>query len=198
MIARAIVFLLLFPVFSRAQDYSNFLVPNGFHLPTLRSGQYIVTVTPRYSNRPSDNASSSVTANPVSSTISTFNSSYSEFRIGSTFTYGLSDVTTLSVALDYIPGQSAGNTTSTYNSISQSFAVQGSSVSENRDNWFSPSFVLSHRMQRNIELSLVGYWSASTPSNSTIDNSGGTIRTGVSSANSRAFDIQASLVILGN
>ncbi|MBI1804746.1 MAG: hypothetical protein HY033_00625 [Ignavibacteriae bacterium] len=146
---------MFFAALSHAQDLSNFLVPNGFHLPALRSGQYILTVTPSYSNRPYDNSGNSISGNPVSASVNTSSSSYSVFRLATSAVYGISDATTLSLLISFTPAQTNGDYTYSYLYSSQSSSSLGTAKGESRENSFNPSFILSHRVEHNIELSLV-------------------------------------------
>src|SRR5258706_15757712 len=122
MLARIVIALLLLPAYCLAQDYSNFLVPNGFHLPTLHTGQYILTVTPGYSNHPYDFSSNRTEGNPPSTSVNASSSSYSVFHLATSAVYGISDATTLSLFISFTPAQASGDYT--YSSLfsSQSYS----------------------------------------------------------------------------
>ncbi len=207
-----------------AQDLSSFYAISGFRLPALRSGQYMLSVTPHYAVRPSDYASftSSTSATSTSSTLTNSGTSYytpyTSFSASSSFVYGLSDQTTVSLGLSYLPYHSYGTRTilsSSSTDVSPSSA-QTNSVTDGSDLFHeqnvASTLTLAHRLQPNIELSLSASWSYSRSpyaiisDGSALHNSGGLTPTlstttsssnGLVSSNGHAFDISATLVVLG-
>jgi hypothetical protein len=200
--------LLFASMYCNAQDLSSFYQITGFHLPALKSGQYMLTLTPQYSSAPSDvNTTSFPFGNPSTQTFSyasQFTESY--FRLATSALYGLSDRTTLSVALEATPGQSLGDQLSSSYNSSGSFSFAQLNATNYRTDTFFSSITLAHRMQPNVELSILGAYSVSnTPVSgitSQTSTSGGvsTTSNGTSASSSkyRSFNIQASVVILGN
>src|SRR5690242_19362036 len=116
--------LLLLPLLCTAQDISNFYQISNFRLPALRSGQYALSLTPRYRSTPSDNnGTSALTSNSLTSSYdfsSQVNSSL--FTLATAALYGISDRTTISISLEAAPSQSAGDRTSSSLSLSPQFS----------------------------------------------------------------------------
>ena len=223
-----IVFLLAATAAAVSQDLSSFYLITGFRLPPLHEGQYAFVLTPHYTLRPSDYASfstsSSTATAPTSTTTTTgdnftsYYTPYKAFYANTNFTYGLSDKTTASIGVTYQPYSTYG-TRSTLSSSSTLVDPALSSTDSYSDGptafkteSLAGSFVLAHRLQPNIELSLAASWSyARSPYSgstlgSSLHNSGGALPTTTStlassdllvSNNSHAFDISASIVILG-
>jgi len=222
------VFVLATTAAAVSQDLSSFYTITGFRLPALHDGQYAFTLTPHYTLRPSDYASfstsSSTASTPTAATTTTgdnftsYYTPYKAFYANTNFTYGLSDRTTASLGVTYQPYSTYG----TRSTLSSSYSLVDPSLSSTNSYSDGPtafkteslagSFVLAHRIQPNIELSLAASWSyARSPSSgsttgSSFHNSGGvnpTLTSTFSSSdllvnnNSHSFDISASLVILG-
>ncbi len=138
---------------SLGQDRSSFYQVYGFRLPVLHSGQYALTLTPRYSYQPTDQNYAYISNSYAS--ISTYEDTYSFFTVSSTALFGISDKTTLALRLEYGPKQSyysgnskdgSGQNTVTYNSRTD--------ANGDRD-VFSSSFTLAHRLSSNIEISAI-------------------------------------------
>ncbi len=207
-----------------AQDLSNFYVISGFRLPALQSGQYELTVTPRYSVRPSDYASQSdgLSATGASTTTSLSGTSYytpyNAFSANSSFIYGLSNQTTMSVGLTYLPLHTYG-VRNVFSSSATDVTPSGAQTTGSSDGTLhfqeesiASSLTIAHRLQPNVELSLTASWSfskspySSLGSGSSLHDSGGltptftttnTSSNGFVSSNGHAFDISATLVVLG-
>jgi len=211
-----------------AQDLSSFYLITGFRLPALHEGQYAFSLTPHYTLRPSDYASfstsSSTASTPTTTTTTTgdnftsYYTPYKAFYANTNMTYGISDKTTASVGVTYQPYSTYG----TRNTISSSYSYVDPAASYTDTYSGGPtaftteslagSFVLAHRVQPNIELSLAASWSyAKSPysgstTGSAFHTSGGVTPTFTQTAsstdllvssNSHSFDISASIVILG-
>jgi hypothetical protein len=196
-----LICLMFIPVVTDAQDIpaifqlTNFYQVSVFKLPSLRGGQYAISLTPRYTSNPTDFSASS--ASPTSASLYTSANSTTLFRLGSSILYGISERTTLSVSLECAPGQSAGDRTysTTLNSqFGNSFSVEKDNL---RQDYFSSTLVLSHRFQPNIEFSVTAlYNNTNQPINGLAMNPA--VTNLVSSNKSRYFDLQASIVIVGN
>ena len=218
------VITLAFTATAFPQDLTSFYAITGFRLPALRSGQYELAVTPHYAVHPSDFASSTsgLSATTSSSTTSNSVTSYytpnSSFSASSSFIYGLSDETTVSLGLSYMPLHTYGVRTILGTSVSDvnpsAAQTNGSSIGTStfRDENLGSTLTIAHRLQPNIELSLSASWSYSRSPYSTfsdgssLHDSGGlnpTFSTTTSlsndlvSSNGHAFDISATLVVLG-
>ena len=213
---------------ARSQDLSSFYAITGFRLPALRAGQYALSISPHYSIRPSDFASltnsTSTTTTPTTSSTTNSNSltSYytpnSGFSASSDVIYGISDQTTFSFGVSYLPYHTFG----TRNSLSSnsSSVVPPSSLTnttttgttEFREQSLASTLVVAHRFQPNVELSLAASWSytkspyIAASNASGMHDSGGvtpTLSSTISSSNdfvssnAHAFDISATLVIRG-
>lgn len=207
-----------------AQDLTSFYAITGFRLPALREGQYALAVTPHYAIHPSDFASSTsgLSATTSSSTMSNSATSYytpnSTFSASSSFIYGISDQTTVSLGLSYMPLQTYGVRSilsSSASDVTPSAALSNSSsngTASFREESLGSTLTIAHRLQPNIELSVSASWSFSkTPystfsDGSSFHDSGGlnpvfstttSLSNGLISSNGHAFDISATLVVLG-
>ncbi len=207
-----------------AQDMSSFYAITGFRLPALRSGQYELTLTPHYAVHPSDFASTSngLAVNGATSTASNSLTSYytpnNSFSASTSFMYGLSDQTTMSFGLSYLPLHTMGVRTilaSSATDVSPSQAQTTSSsngTTQFQDESVASTLTIAHRIESNIELSLSASWSftrspySALTDGSTFRDTGGqtptlsttnTLSNGLVSSNGHAFDISATLVILG-
>ena len=200
--------MLILPIFGRTQDLSSFYQITGFRLPALRTGQYMLSLSPRYSTRSStfNGTDVRVQGTTTGSGQFSYDSPYSTFRIGSSAIYGLSDRTTISLSVDFVPNQSTGDQISSGNSFDPpSFTSSTYQLQTSKLESFSSSFMFAQRFDRNIEFSLsASYTTQNIPTISMFTNqfSGGgpaTIGTdnSTSSSKNRGFDIQANIVILG-
>lgn len=193
---------------TRAQDLSNFYAISGFRLPALRTGQYYLSLSPRYSSRPSDDFSmySLSSAENTSTGQSSGSYTYSTFGLSANFTYGISDVTTISAYALYNPKQATGR--QDYNSIytsTPSYSSTSNGSNEFKEEVVSCAMVLSHRFQPNLEFSVLTSWtnyrqpsSGTRLQSSTSNGITATYLGPASSSNNWHYiDISATIVILG-
>jgi hypothetical protein len=191
-----------------AQDLSNFYAISGFRLPALRTGQYYLSLSPHYSSQPSDGFSTySLSSSGSMSTSQSSNSyTYSRFGLTANFTYGVSDVTTISAYALYNPKQVTGR--QNYNSIytsTPSYSSTSNASYEFKEEAVSSALVLAHRFQPNLEFSVSASWTSyKRPSSGTqlqSSTSGGVTASSSgpasSSNNQHSIDISATIVILG-
>ena len=197
-----ILLSLFIPLTLTAQDLlntigmSNFFQVSVFRLPSLRGGQFAISVTPRYTSAPGDNGYFS--SSPTGSTLAVGNSTSHLFRIGSSFLCGLSDRTTFSLTLDCAPAQSTGDINSITSFSSPAPIPPYIQTISNRQDYISSTLIVAHRFRPNIELSATAtYSNANYPSTGTTVSQN-TANTLLQSGKSRNFDIQASIVIVSN
>jgi len=190
-----------------AQDLSSFYYITGFRLPALHPGQYSLSLSPHYSSQPGDNASmySLSSSSSTSTSQGSANNTQSIFGFNTNFTYGVSDVTTIALGLQYNPYQTAEN--SKYNSTytaSPSFSSISNGVDQFQIEGITSSVILSHRIQPNMEFSIEAQWGSSQqPSSGTLsqsdNNTGATTASSgwrSSSNNYHYIYVAATIVIL--
>jgi outer membrane protein assembly factor BamA len=193
---------------TRAQDLSSFYAISGFRLPALRTGQYYLSLSPHYSSQPGDGFSTlSLSSSANMSTSQSSNSyTYSTIGVSTNFTYGISDLTTISAYLRYNPNQATGR--QDYNSVytsTLSYSSTSYASYEFKEEVVSSGLVLAHRFQPNLEFSVSASWgSYKRPSSGTrleSSTSGGVSASSsgpASSSNNQHYvDISATIVILG-
>ena len=199
-----ISFHILFYATSGAQDLSNFYRITGFNLTPLKSGQYVLTLSPSYFNNSFKNNNQRISSDYSSKSKSDSPQSY--FNINSSFLCGMSDQTTVSLFLRYTPKQSLGQNTqssaSTYTSIPSIYNMNYRSDNE-IDN-FQSAFIIAHRLRQNLEFSLdFNYYTSSAPRSGT-ENVTGTNPTYSINYDRSSLDemqnysITFNIVLLGN
>jgi len=180
----------------------------------------------RPSDYASLSSSSSTASTPTTSTTTTggnltsYYTPYKAFYANTNFTYGLSDNTTAALGVTYQPYSTYGTRSTLTSSFTNAAPpnpnsytdTYGDGPTEFKTESLAGTLTIAHRIQPNIELSLAASWSyAKSPysgstNGSALKSSGGatpTLTSTVSSSdllvssNSHAFDISASLVILG-
>jgi outer membrane protein assembly factor BamA len=191
-----------------AQDLSSFYAISGFRLPALRTGQYYLSLSPHYLSHPSDDFSmySLSSAENTSTGQGSGSYTYSTFGLSADFTYGISDLTTISAYLGYNPDQATGR--QDYNSVytsTPSYSSTSNASYEFKEEAVSSALVLAHRFQPNLEFSVSASWTSykrpSSGTRSESSTSGGVTATSsgpASSANNQHYvAISATIVILG-
>ena len=188
--------VLVWSAFVLAQDLSSFYGVSGFHLPLLRSGQYSLSVSPSYHRASARTSMSDSSADYLAQNSSEHSDSYVE--VSSALLYGLTNRTTASLCLVYLPEQSLGhyNSRSLYDSpLTRGTGVQ---VIDEREERFGSVLVLAHRPRRDCEISLTGsyYWN-SFPARGTSgsDDHAHNIR---ETDRSHSYGITLDIVFLGN
>jgi len=165
-----------------SQDYSSFVTPTGFQLPPIRSSQFVLTLSPRFSKatlRSSTDGSSVLVAGApviVPPSSSDYLSSY--FRITSAAYYGISEDTTVYADLEYVPEQKLGTSTAT--------SGTALSTTDYRQKTLSTSLILAHRIHSRFEISAAVSLSDSRHT------------AGSSTTNSRNYDFSLNVVLLGD
>jgi len=199
-----ISFLFLFSITSEAQDISNFYRITGFNLTPIKSGQYVLTLSPSYFRYSSIGNYHTLSSEQSSTSTSDYPESY--FNVYSSFLWGMSDGTTVSLILGYTPKQSLGQ--NTQSSVSTNTSIPSSSnmnyKSDNEIEDFQSRIVIAHRPRSNLELSLdFNYFTSNAPRLGTqiINGTNPTYNTSydISSLDERqSYSITFNIVLLGN
>jgi len=197
-------FYIIFYTTSGAQDLSNFYQVTGFKLTPLKSGQYVLTLSPSYFNSSFKNNNQRISSDYSSKSKSDYPQSY--FNVNSSFLWGMSEQTTVSLFLRYTPKQSLGqntqSSTSIYTSIPSTYNMNYRSDNE-IDN-FQSAFIIAHRLRQNLEFSLdFNYYTSKAPrsgsENVTGPNPANNINYDISSLDERQnYSITFNIVLLGN
>jgi len=163
-----------------SQDYSTFLTPIGFHLPPMKSGQYVLALAPRLSRASVQSSSSGtqlVGGIPISLS-STSDYPSSSLRITSAAYYGISEKTTVYAGVEYLPKQKLGTSTVT--------SLNTLSTTDYTQEAYSTSLIFAHRVRSIFEMSVA------------VSLQGYRQTTAISSTNNRSYDVSLNLVLLGD
>jgi len=151
--------LFLCSVTSGAQDLSSFYNITGFSLTPLKSGQYVISLSPSYLSYSSQNKFLETSSSYSSQSESEYPQSY--FTVNSSLLWGLTDETTASLFLNYTPKQSLGQETRTGTYKSDLYTRDSNSKYDTERDDFYSAFVIAHRPKSNLELSLAAHYSTS-------------------------------------
>lgn len=199
-----ISFLFLFSITSEAQELSNFYTITGFNLTPIKSGQYVLTLSPSYFRNSSIYNSHTLSSEYSSTSTSDYPQSY--FNVNGSFLWGMSDRTTVSLILGYTPKQSIGQDTqsSAYTNTSIPFSSNTNYKSDNEMDNFQSRIVIAHRPRSNLELSLgFNYFTSNAPRSGTqiINQTNPTYNTSYDISSLREtedYSITFNIVLLGN
>lgn len=210
---RIVMFQFMAISVSLSQDYTNYYQINGFQNPALRSGQYLISVTPNYYYSTPEYTSQR-TANgssEVSNSQNTSSDKISSIDLSLNSYYGLTNDITMNVALSLFPKQndinSNSTTVSTYTyGLSSGSNNNISNVAYSTSN-INSSLILSYRPQYDIEISFraVYYTFSSTmgltgsqqnaySSNPTVTSN----ITGSSLSKRKVYNVGFTFVFIGN
>jgi len=208
---RTLLYIMILAVVSletSAQDLKSFYAISGFNLPALRSGQYYLSLSTRYLSSPGD-FSYKYSYDSPGYNYSDQNSgdyTYSTYGFNTNFTYGISDITSISFGIQYNPYLRTGEQTTNGVYIYDSgYETTYNEIVKYNEEILRTSLILSHRFRSNIEFSVSAYWNKyrtpysgdqveySTSSGVTPTSTGSRSSTD----NRRYIDIYATIVILG-
>lgn len=161
-ISTAFLLVLMAPMLL-GQPLPDFLQLSGFQHPSIRSGQFEISLSPQYQYGPFSDSTWSTMMGPRPVELEV-GATQRRFQFQTSFLYGIDDRTAASASLSFLPRQSIGD--ESYNTESVGWPVLNSrgveQSSQLDETSISVGFVLTHRPRQNIELNLGGFYLASS------------------------------------